>query len=374
MKKALLALLMAGMVCFLPACSDDDDPVTPPTEQGGDEGETGNEGGETPESEKTLQIIGLDVPASVTIGETLEIKGAEFPEGLEISLVPETDETVKFNLTYAPTASGLSCTLPAEVVAGKYKVVFAAKGFLDLVWKNLLEVIAPAPAKRTKSITLNIVMGADQMPIRQTVYEYASAEDRYPSVLSESYTMEEVVMTYNMTFDKNVISGVNQEQLINGDIKSFALTLENNNVKESTYTKQKSAGDKVYNRTWEYTPEGVCNSVNELFETPMTDLFIFDKAAQKNNPAGIDAGLLLFEYAAGSIGKGAGQKYDLTAGILLGCTGTRMEMLPSSINTSGNPVDVTYEADAEGYITKIGWSEMETMGADMQIVIEYENL
>lgn len=372
MKKVLLALLMAGMVCFLPACSDDD-PVTPPTEQGG--GEEGGEGGETPDPvDKELQIIGLDVPASVTMGESLEIKGVDFPEDIKVSLVADKDETVKFDLTSAPTASGLSCTLPAEVVAGQYKVVFAAKGFLDLVWKGLLEVIAPAPAKRTKSITLNLVMGEDLMPIRTAVYEYAQAGDRYPSVLMEEYSMDGVSMNYNITTDKNVISAVNQADLIAGDIKSFSLTLENNNVKESTYTKVKSSGDKVYNRTWEYTPEGACTSVNELSDLPMTKLFGFDKAAQKNNPAGIDAGLVLFEYAIGGIGKTAGYRYDLTAGILLGCTGTRMEMLPSSINTAETPVDVTYEADAEGYITKIGWSEQETMGADMQIVIEYENL
>lgn len=362
-------LLMAAMVCFLPACSDDD-PVLPNdgTEQGG-----GEEGGgeDKPETDKEMSIVGLNVPQNVVLGESLEIKGANFPENVEVYLTTE-DGTQKFQLTVKPTASGLSCTLPAEVVAGSYKVLFCAKGFVDLVWKNLLAVEAPAKAKRIKKIALNMVMGEDMMELRSTTYTYAKAEDIHPTTMEDNYM--EIIMTYNITAADNTLTGNNQAELVNNDIKSFVLNLENGVVKTSNYTEFKTSGDKLHERTWDYTAEGVCNSVNGLSDVPMADMFSFDKAAQKNNPAGIDAGMVLFEYAIGCIGKNVGYEYDLTAGILLGCTGTRMEMLPSSITTMGAPVDVIYEADADGYITSMKWSEADTMGADMKIILEYEAL
>lgn len=345
-------------------------------------------------------VLTITVPDAIRLNQALEISGAGFTSGMGIVLENTADQS-RTELTVALSGAGVSCTIPDGVSAGTYNVILTYDGSEWLI----AESVPAAVYKRLKSVSLSVTteyegatvealaeylyessqgtemamdeatalstaqyyfgMGAFEPTTTTSVYTFSFDADGNPTSSTGKGLYDMTASEwFTFTVENNQLKGTNQQfEEESDDIRSFAWTMDNGRIAESTISYENR--DARY--LWAYDAQGFWTGVNNPDGSPYMALaydaakftgsagnamFTYTASPQLNSIFGVDIAKMIFGLQTINI-----IEADQLAAILLNLAGTPSTALPATVLEMDDSTPTpTYQFDEEGYVTKIDWS------------------
>ena len=311
-----------------------------------------------------MPITGLSVPASAQQGETVTISGMGFKEGCRVVFEAAGEET---EMTVTMINGGIEVIIPEDIPAGKYKISLIQDGLTWLLAENF-EVYEELVIKQFSSIRFY----APDSEEAQYVMEWKVVRDEPVTFTLSEYYLENGVEEL-IAYDQYVMDA------------SGLITLEHDGFEASNNIKvsyQKNSDGQVtvadvlrYGKkettpfTWTYDSEGRLLDISspkasliylEYEGDNMTTFyqmsFEYDADGMVNHPYAPD---VVWAYMSLSLHENV--EPFLYFPYFMGWYTETSSQLPARIvkptpdGTSTVTLSLSYEFDADGYVTKMSW-------------------
>lgn len=311
-----------------------------------------------------MPITGLDVPESAQQGETVTISGMGFKEGCRVVFEAAGEET---EMAATLINGGIEVTLPEDMPAGKYKVSLIQDGltwllaenfevYENLVIKQFSAIRYYAPYSEEAQIVMEWAVVRDE-PVTFTVSEYylengaeeLNAYDRYVMDASGLIALEhdgfEESNNIEVSYQKDSDGQVTVADVLRYGKKEttpFAWTYDSEgrlldvSSPKASLISLEYEGDNLtsfYQMSFEYDADGM---VNHPYAPDVVWAYMSLSLYENVEP------FLYFPYFMGWYTETSSQ---LPARIVK----------PTPDGTSTVTLTLSYEFDADGYVTKMSW-------------------
>ena len=321
-----------------------------------------------------MPITGLSVPASAQQGETVTISGMGFKEGCRVVFESASEET---EMAVKMVNGGIEVTLPEDMTAGKYKISLLQDGLTWLLAETF-EVYENLVIKQFSAIRYNApYIGAGT----QLVMEWKVSREEPATFTVSQYIIENGVEELN-AYDQYVMDASGLITLENDGFESsndLAVSYQKNAEGQVTVADVLVYGDdETTPFTWTYDSDGRLldiSSPKRSFRSLEYDgdnltmfrqiSFEYDADGPANHPYAQDViwgymalqeendPFVYFPYFMGWYTETSAQ---LPARIVK----------PSPDGTGTVTLNLSYEFDADGYVTKMSWID-----ANENYAVEY---
>lgn len=311
-----------------------------------------------------MPITGLDVPENAQQGETVTISGMGFKEGCRVVFEAAGEET---EMAATLINGGIEVTLPEDMPAGKYKVSLIQDGltwllaenfevYENLVIKQFSAIRYYAPYSEEAQIVMEWAVVRDE-PVTFTVSEYylengaeeLNAYDRYVMDASGLIALEhdgfEESNNIEVSYQKDSDGQVTVADVLRYGKKEttpFAWTYDSEgrlldvSSPKASLISLEYEGDNLtsfYQMSFEYDADGM---VNHPYAPDVVWAYMSLSLYENVEP------FLYFPYFMGWYTETSSQ---LPARIVK----------PTPDGTSTVTLTLSYEFDADGYVTKMSW-------------------
>ncbi|MBQ7899265.1 MAG: DUF4595 domain-containing protein [Bacteroidales bacterium] len=311
-----------------------------------------------------MPVTGLKVSSGARQGEDVSIDGIGFEEGCEAVLVD--DQENEYPLETVITYSGISVVIPDDLAEGSYKMYLVQDGmkwllsgsflvYKDVVIKTLTRVDYYSPYVSPMMLRLSWEISRDD-PVTLTVSETVingeeeslEAYDRYICDASGYFTLDhdgfEASNDMGMSYIRNADGVVTQaDVLIYGDSEATPFTwtydadgflTDISSPKRSLRSFSYEGGNlvKFRNTSFEYSDPALINNPSAA-----DVVWGYMSLMEKNDP------FIYFPYLLGWYTKASAQLPSAMVS-------------PSPTGTGTEIYALTYEFDAEGYVTRMSWN------------------
>lgn len=311
-----------------------------------------------------MPITGLDVPENAQQGETVTISGMGFKEGCRVVFKSASGEETEMAVNMVN--GGIEVTLPEDMPAGKYRISLLQDGLTWLLAENF-EVYENLVIKQFSAIRYYVISADTQL-----VMEWKVSREEPVTFTVSQYVIESGVEELN-AYDQYVMDA------------SGLITLEHDGFEDSNNIKvsyQKNSDGQVtvadvlrYGKkettpfTWTYDSEGRLLDISspkasliylEYEGDNMTTFyqmsFEYDADGMVNHPYAPD---VVWAYMSLSLYENV--EPFLYFPYFMGWYTETSSQLPARIvkptpdGTSTVTLTLSYEFDADGYVTKMSW-------------------